>query len=125
MECSICLEKIKDKELHKTKCNHCFHQHCINTWLEEMKKYTCPNCRKVIKEHIIIEPEEPEQTDEEIMEIIGTAMGLLDVIDNININSRRYGGLRRSRSVDSDVEIMRSRSLDDGYVIRTGMVADE
>jgi SUMO ligase MMS21 Smc5/6 complex component len=42
-ECSICLEKII-KDNMKTKCNHYFHNDCINSW-KNIGKNSCPNCR--------------------------------------------------------------------------------
>lgn len=45
-ECSICL--IADDEIFvKTKCNHVFHQKCVDLWLTEND--TCPYCRTIIK----------------------------------------------------------------------------
>lgn len=43
--CSICLEEIlkNNKEL---ECTHCYHENCINKWLD--KEGTCPLCRKRI-----------------------------------------------------------------------------
>ena len=43
MICSICLEQI-NKEKHELKCGHCFHDECIETWLD--KNDTCPYCRQ-------------------------------------------------------------------------------
>ena len=41
--CTICLqEECKTK----TKCNHYFHNECLENWLKEDKNYSCPNCRK-------------------------------------------------------------------------------
>ncbi len=43
-ECSICLDKIKDNS--KTlECSHVFHHECINNWIVESLKFTCPLCR--------------------------------------------------------------------------------
>lgn len=46
--CSICQETIKTGNMfRRLPCsaivNHCFHQKCIDTWLE--RNTTCPNCR--------------------------------------------------------------------------------
>ncbi|XP_057809170.1 RING-H2 finger protein ATL22-like [Salvia miltiorrhiza] len=43
--CSICLENYSEKETVSviSKCQHCFHTHCIQQWLE--KSDTCPVCR--------------------------------------------------------------------------------
>ena len=44
-ECLICLEQfIEDDTIVKVKCNHCFHNGCIEKWLcNESNK--CPVCR--------------------------------------------------------------------------------
>lgn len=47
-DCSICQEIIKkDDTFRRLPCsetvNHCFHQTCIDPWLE--RNNTCPNCR--------------------------------------------------------------------------------
>ena len=43
-ECCICLDKFEDGEKISTlKCNHCFHEECIDNWLQ--KNLTCPLCR--------------------------------------------------------------------------------
>ena len=49
LDCAICLEKISNETLVNTKCNHCFHQLCIDKWLSA--KYNCPCCRSTIIEH--------------------------------------------------------------------------
>jgi hypothetical protein len=42
-ECPICRE---EGVLHKTPCNHHFHQSCLHEWLR--RNNTCPLCRTVI-----------------------------------------------------------------------------
>ncbi len=49
MICSICLEKIHNKE--KLECNHCFCKSCIDTW--KKTSHTCPMCRAYIYENKI------------------------------------------------------------------------
>jgi hypothetical protein len=45
--CSICMEPIKERELHRQlPCNHWFHAPCGDAWL--MVHGTCPNCRREI-----------------------------------------------------------------------------
>ncbi|KAK9667614.1 hypothetical protein K7432_017599 [Basidiobolus ranarum] len=42
--CSVCLEEYNDGELvRKLRCNHHFHQHCLDEWLL-INKY-CPLCK--------------------------------------------------------------------------------
>ena len=40
MQCAICLDKIEEKDLYQTPCQHQFHFNCINQW-----KKNCPTCR--------------------------------------------------------------------------------
>jgi hypothetical protein len=40
--CSICMEK-KEKDIKILKCNHSFHDKCVNEWL--LANITCPLCR--------------------------------------------------------------------------------
>ncbi|CAL0334004.1 unnamed protein product [Lupinus luteus] len=44
-DCVICLEEFREGEKAKMilYCNHVFHPHCIDTWLD--KHVTCPVCR--------------------------------------------------------------------------------
>jgi hypothetical protein len=43
--CSICFEQFNDdEECRELKCNHMFHQKCVDTWLAE--HVTCPVCRE-------------------------------------------------------------------------------
>ena len=43
--CSICFEQFNDEEeCRELKCNHMFHQKCVDTWLTE--HITCPVCRE-------------------------------------------------------------------------------
>ena len=48
-KCCICLNfiNVNDKLLVINKCNHTFHKHCLNKWLQEKKH--CPVCRVEIK----------------------------------------------------------------------------
>jgi hypothetical protein len=57
VECMICLNEI-NLDMHKhtnlvfLKCNHVYHEKCLNSWVKETtKKYnkpTCPGCRDII-----------------------------------------------------------------------------
>lgn len=43
-ECSICLEEfIGNTQLIQLNCNHIYHPHCINDWLQ--RQSSCPLCR--------------------------------------------------------------------------------
>jgi len=44
-DCSICLEKIKKKDIKKTDCGHYFHEKCLKEWTEKSVGVSCPNCR--------------------------------------------------------------------------------
>ena len=49
--CSICLLDMNEaSNIHKTPCNHFFHENCIKTWF--MSKVTCPVCRHVCMDEI-------------------------------------------------------------------------
>ena len=43
MECSICYDIINDNEKIILKCNHSFHNNCIDKWFT--KSHHCPLCR--------------------------------------------------------------------------------
>ena len=43
-ECAICMLPLSDDK-HITKCNHTFHQKCIQEWYKRSFKLTCPMCR--------------------------------------------------------------------------------
>jgi hypothetical protein len=48
IECSICLETLDKKMLHRIlPCKHAFHAHCIDKWLL-LRSQTCPLCRITI-----------------------------------------------------------------------------
>lgn len=49
IDCSICLEQIKEgqKTVLITSCQHGFHQACLDPWL--LRHSTCPNCRGPIE----------------------------------------------------------------------------
>jgi hypothetical protein len=44
-ECSICYET---GNISITKCNHTYHQQCLNNWFKTSKSYTCPYCRTTL-----------------------------------------------------------------------------
>jgi len=44
-ECSICLEKIDEKNKIKTDCGHYFHKKCLKEWTNKSVGVSCPNCR--------------------------------------------------------------------------------
>ena len=47
--CAICIDdvSIADSELYVTRCNHIYHRHCIQQWLNS--KTSCPTCRRIIQ----------------------------------------------------------------------------
>ena len=50
-KCTICLDKYKNKDIKRIlKCNHGFHQGCIDTWLEN--NTNCPVCRTSVLEKL-------------------------------------------------------------------------
>lgn len=44
-ECGICLCESEDKFIKSFDCNHTFHEKCINIWINDYSKTTCPCCR--------------------------------------------------------------------------------
>ena len=47
IECSICIEELKDIDrLVKLKCGHMFHQHCLTLWY--LVEPYCPICRRFV-----------------------------------------------------------------------------
>ena len=44
-ECPICYEPIIDDEL-LTVCGHLFHEQCIVTWWQKLKRNQCPYCTR-------------------------------------------------------------------------------
>ena len=43
--CSICLEKLNQNRVIKLRCNHLYHEKCIQQWLSIKK--ICPLCNSV------------------------------------------------------------------------------
>ncbi|CAF1480359.1 unnamed protein product [Rotaria magnacalcarata] len=43
-KCTICLNDMWNTDSAYTKCNHVFHEACINQWVAN-NSHTCPNCR--------------------------------------------------------------------------------
>ena len=43
MDCSICFDEINENK-HTLSCNHNFHSHCINKWIDSFH-WKCPLCR--------------------------------------------------------------------------------
>lgn len=61
--CVICLEE-QDNNTIKLRCNHLFHQACIETWFKNAP--TCPSCRFVATNKT---PRPPEMTPEEVLAV--------------------------------------------------------
>lgn len=59
-ECSICLEKIENKDKTVLSCKHVFHRDCIMKSIDYNNK--CPYCRSFIEE-IIFKTDEPYSID--------------------------------------------------------------
>ncbi|KAG9133528.1 hypothetical protein Leryth_019439 [Lithospermum erythrorhizon] len=50
IECAVCLCKIKDgDEIREIACDHIFHRVCLDKWLIDRARITCPLCRKYVK----------------------------------------------------------------------------
>ncbi len=50
-DCPICLESLKDEDVYISKCNHVFHNKCIDQWFN--KDNRCPICRTKLRLPII------------------------------------------------------------------------
>jgi hypothetical protein len=66
IECSICLDQIKEGErtLRITSCQHGFHQECLDPWL--LANSTCPNCRGSVRPETEITPLQRIQNQREL-----------------------------------------------------------
>ena len=53
-ECTICLLDYNEETKTETKCNHIFHQECLDKWLQT--NYTCPLCRTELKKDTLCRP---------------------------------------------------------------------
>lgn len=62
-ECPICYEMVTRKESQVLKCKHIFHTSCIQRWLGDMNKNSCPTCRAVIKgrKRRVVQPQPQNQ----------------------------------------------------------------
>ncbi|KAL0719919.1 hypothetical protein Bca4012_069243 [Brassica carinata] len=68
LECAICLNEFEDDETLRLlpKCDHVFHPHCIDAWLEA--HVTCPVCRANLAEPVA--EGEPVEPDVELQEVV-------------------------------------------------------
>lgn len=65
IECCICLEKILNKNISTTECNHSFHTSCLLKY----NKQQCPICRQSLyKEDTILVIQSNQSSDEQIRE---------------------------------------------------------
>ncbi len=89
--CSICLEDLEHNVM-ETICNHKFHSHCINRWLEN--NYTCALCRCPIRDEVdevdIDEDSEEDSEDEGIDEDYLPEPIPINVNVNINISNKTF-----------------------------------
>ncbi|KAG4989934.1 hypothetical protein JHK82_032243 [Glycine max] len=76
-ECAVCLVEFEDSDTIKMlpKCQHVFHQHCIDTWLPS--RMTCPICRQKLTSEdntvidvvdVVVPTEQQEHDDTESTE---------------------------------------------------------
>ncbi|KAF8091867.1 hypothetical protein N665_0433s0034 [Sinapis alba] len=68
LECAICLNEFEDDETLRLlpKCDHVFHPHCIDAWLEA--HVTCPVCRANLAEQVA--EGEPVEPDLELQQVV-------------------------------------------------------
>ena len=47
--CPVCLEPIEARQpIYMLHCSHCFHCRCLQPWIMEQRRRTCPMCRQCI-----------------------------------------------------------------------------
>ena len=55
-KCEICLSDVKCNErVRQLKCGHELHVACVDEWLVNMEKDTCPRCMRVVIDHSAVE----------------------------------------------------------------------
>ncbi|KAH6768915.1 hypothetical protein C2S51_014251 [Perilla frutescens var. frutescens] len=61
-ECAVCLSEFQGGETGRIlpECNHCFHVHCIDSWLRSHRD--CPLCRARVKGRPVGNPGQPDCT---------------------------------------------------------------
>ena len=66
--CTICRAPMEENTIIRKikKCNHCFHQNCLDNWLKNHT--TCPNCRQDIRQNDTDELE-PETTEHSTVDL--------------------------------------------------------
>ncbi|CAN8269893.1 unnamed protein product [Cochlearia groenlandica] len=69
LECAICLNEFEDDETLRLlpKCDHVFHPHCIDAWLEA--HVTCPVCRANLAEQVTVGEESSIEPDLELQQV--------------------------------------------------------
>lgn len=87
-DCGICLDDLTDesengKALTMKKCDHIFHEKCIQRWLRE--KNTCPVCR-VVAPLVELDHSELEEHEAAVDDFLGTVQA---VITTLNANRSR------------------------------------
>lgn len=110
--CPICIEDILEDEC-ITKCNHKFHNKCIDKWLEN--KISCPMCRAQLKEPDKIDPEVAEMFEyfPDISNIVREELdrnGTEYTLVNITIEVRRFFSVRRHLLNMETARILRTQS---------------
>ncbi|GMY11291.1 E3 ubiquitin-protein ligase RHA2B-like [Fagus crenata] len=55
IECRVCLSEFEEGDkIRKLQCNHTFHKDCLDSWLQQYCRATCPLCRtKVLPDDIV------------------------------------------------------------------------
>ncbi|XP_019092406.1 PREDICTED: E3 ubiquitin-protein ligase ATL6-like [Camelina sativa] len=101
LECAICLNEFEDDETLRLlpKCDHVFHPHCIDAWLEA--HVTCPVCRANLAEQVADEPVEPGGTEPDLElqqvavnpEPVVTTAPVPEQLVTSEIDSRRLPGV--------------------------------
>ncbi|KAG7580760.1 Zinc finger RING-type [Arabidopsis suecica] len=101
LECAICLNEFEDDETLRLlpKCDHVFHPHCIDAWLEA--HVTCPVCRANLAEQVAegesVEPGGTEP-DLELQQVVVNPEPVItapvpEQVSTIEVDSRRLPGV--------------------------------
>lgn len=54
--CRVCLSRFEDGEgARKLRCGHVFHRECVDTWVVQKQRATCPLCRRKVLGDDVVE----------------------------------------------------------------------
>lgn len=72
--CTICLREIDEDECEITSCGHCFHESCLNSWMDYCShqniQANCPECREFFQHRKLKEYRRPMQFSNAIDDLL-------------------------------------------------------